>query len=271
MVNLNVEDDYSAFSSREYLKALFPVYDGWDVGSTNYALLRFFAQAYSDVPDNSVMLEFGGGPTIYQLISAAAKVKEIHFSDYLDSNLEEVKLWKENGKNKFDWTIYFKNALSFEECFKGIDILNGVDRITNTLVKKREKLLRNKLTNFFHCNAFLNNPLGSEFKGKYDIVAVNLVMEGITTDMKAWKKIVKNITSLLKPGGVFIATELRFAGYWRIFNTKFPACPVTEMDLIQTLSELGFQEPCVLVNRLEDPHMIDVPEYKGLFMVKARK
>src|SRR6476661_6211072 len=37
--------------------------------------------------DTARVLEFGGGPTIYQLISAAKYPASIDFSDYLDANL----------------------------------------------------------------------------------------------------------------------------------------------------------------------------------------
>ena len=44
------------------------------------------------------MLEYGGGPTIYGLISASPHVKDITFTDIAESNLKEVELWKNNDK-----------------------------------------------------------------------------------------------------------------------------------------------------------------------------
>src|SRR5437016_4759086 len=63
------------------------------LGEENRELLRFLDQAYAYIfteIGTARMLEFGGGPTIYQLISAARYPVSIDFSDYLDSNLARL-------------------------------------------------------------------------------------------------------------------------------------------------------------------------------------
>jgi len=42
-------------------------------------------------------LEFGGGPIIMSLISAAPYVSEIVFSDYIESARKQVVMWKDNN------------------------------------------------------------------------------------------------------------------------------------------------------------------------------
>ena len=81
-------DDWARFDPTAYLEEYYA-----DLGAENLALLRFLEEAYRDLPSNCVLLDFGGGPTIYPLIAAASRVEEIHFTDYLDSNLEEVRKW----------------------------------------------------------------------------------------------------------------------------------------------------------------------------------
>ena len=41
------------------------------------------------------LLEFGGGPAIFSLISAAKYVDSITFSEYAETNRKEVELWKD--------------------------------------------------------------------------------------------------------------------------------------------------------------------------------
>ena len=41
------------------------------------------------------LLEVGGGPCIYSLITAAKYVDSITFSDYAETNRKEINLWKE--------------------------------------------------------------------------------------------------------------------------------------------------------------------------------
>ena len=45
---------------------------------------------------NASLLEFGGGPTIYSLISACHRVGQITFADYAATNREEVQMWRNN-------------------------------------------------------------------------------------------------------------------------------------------------------------------------------
>src|SRR5689334_2040520 len=75
----STQNDFASFSPAAYLQEYYD-----HIGPENDELLRFFAEAFKLVPPETVMLEFGGGPTIYQLISAAVKVSTIDFTDYLD-------------------------------------------------------------------------------------------------------------------------------------------------------------------------------------------
>ena len=42
-----------------------------------------------------LLLEFGGGPALYTLISAAKHVDKIVFAEYAESNRREVEMWVE--------------------------------------------------------------------------------------------------------------------------------------------------------------------------------
>jgi SAM-dependent methyltransferase len=255
MSQIQIEDSYSQFRPKEYLDAYY-----YKVHVANVVLLKFFAKAYSDVPANSHMLEFSGGPTIHQLISAAPKVKEIHFSDYLKRNLNEVQSWKENSPSAFDWTPFFKKALKLE----------GEKEITSRLINNREKMLREKITKFLPCNAFLDDPLGYEAREKYDIVSTNFVPCSITSNKFVWRKLIKHITSLLKPGGIFITTSLRDALWWEFGDAKYPGCAVNETHMINTLTRLGFRVPSKQLKILTVP-TIRGDYFKGVFCLTAIK
>ena len=58
------------------------------------------------------MLEFGGGPVIKNLISAAPFVQEIVFSAYSESKRTEVELWKDNKQGAHDWSPFFKYVVN---------------------------------------------------------------------------------------------------------------------------------------------------------------
>ena len=72
-------------SQTQFLEGFHTLYDKYVCGSGG---------------DNLTLLEFGGGPAIFSLISAAKHVQSITFSDYAKSNRDEVELWKDekNGR-----------------------------------------------------------------------------------------------------------------------------------------------------------------------------
>ena len=80
----------ASFDPKAYLREYYS-----RLGEENKALLHFHCKAYACIfgeVDTARMLEFGGGPTIYQLISAAKYPVAIDFSDYLDVNLKELNV-----------------------------------------------------------------------------------------------------------------------------------------------------------------------------------
>ncbi|XP_065907598.1 indolethylamine N-methyltransferase-like [Dysidea avara] len=72
-----------------------------------------FYQTYHKEWDKStaVLLEVGGGPCIYPLISAAPYVSEIYHSDYVKAFRDEVLMWKNKDPNAYDWSPYFKHIV----------------------------------------------------------------------------------------------------------------------------------------------------------------
>lgn len=47
-------------------------------------------------PSKAHLLEFGGGPTIWSLISATPNFCDITFADFAQSNRAEVEMWRDN-------------------------------------------------------------------------------------------------------------------------------------------------------------------------------
>ena len=50
--------------------------------------------------DSLTLLEFGGGPSVFTLISAAKHVGSITFSEYAETNRDELKLWKDEKSGR---------------------------------------------------------------------------------------------------------------------------------------------------------------------------
>ena len=58
--------------------------------------------------EKTVMAEISGGPCIANMIVASPYVSEIVFSDYLQQNLTEVKLWQRKDPTAYDWSPYLQ-------------------------------------------------------------------------------------------------------------------------------------------------------------------
>src|SRR5260370_7083294 len=118
------EFDVDAFDPRGYLQEYYTVID-----FENDQLLRFFSACYRDINPRSTLLEFGSGPTLYSLITAAAKVETIHVSDRLEGNLHEIELWKRVDEEAFDWEPFIQRALELE----------GKSRVTREDIRRKAK------------------------------------------------------------------------------------------------------------------------------------
>ena len=55
----------------------------------------FYEKYINGTAGSKSLLEFGGGPTVYTLISAAKYIDSITFADYSDTSRDEIRLWKD--------------------------------------------------------------------------------------------------------------------------------------------------------------------------------
>lgn len=95
-------DNNSSFPAEDYLQRYNdPLSDPQGVHEEFLkAYHRFYQQCPPEITSSSaVLLEFGGGPTVHSLISAAPHIKEVVFSEFAEKNRVEVLKWKnkENG------------------------------------------------------------------------------------------------------------------------------------------------------------------------------
>ncbi len=245
--------DWDQFDPAAYLNEYYG-----DVGAENRALLRFLFDSYRDLPAGGRMLDFGGGPTIYPLISAVAKVDEIHFCDFLASNLKEVERWLARDAAAFDWTAFVREVLELE---------TGPP-CSDAAVARREDEIRSKVTQLLRCDASrLHSIDGPE--SAYDVLVTNFCAESATSDRSEWRSFFANIVSLLKPGGTLIMSALSGATSYSVGSRWFPAVDISEEDLFEVLDEEGFKRKTIEIRSVQ----ADRPtrDYSGLIFAVATK
>lgn len=248
-----VTQDWSQFDPSAYLDEYYG-----DIGPENLALLRFLVDTYRKIPKGGALLDFGGGPTIYPLISAVARVDEIHFSDYLEANLEEVRRWIAAEPTAFDWDAFIRKALELETARPS----------TDAEVVGRANEIRERVTRLLRCDASRTPPV-EDSNRLYDVLLTNFCAESATSDRREWRTYMANILSLLKPGGWLVISALTGATRYLVGARSFPAVDISEGELIDLLQEHGFPRSgiemrCVSADRA-------TRDYKGLMLAIARK
>lgn len=219
--------------------------------------IRFFVDTMKDTPANGPILFFGTGPTLHHVFLAAPKASELHIVDYLDPNLAEIKKWQEGKEGAHDWKPFVTYTLQCE----------GTLFPTDEDIQDREKMVRQKMTLFMHGNADHENPLGVENREKYSLVFSPYCADSATADKDTWKKYMRNITSLVKPGGKFITAALRDCESYDVGGKKFPSANINEVDMKDILQKLDF--PAKLSNI--EYRELEGHGYSGIILAHARK
>ena len=89
----------ASFPSKEYLKRFKePTTDPMQVHVKFLQAWHDFYEKYSGNLEKPLhLLEFGGGPTIHSLITAAKHVDTVTFADYAESNRNEIISWRDKS------------------------------------------------------------------------------------------------------------------------------------------------------------------------------
>lgn len=261
-----------SFKAKEYLKEYFAKCDISTVqkyvlqklvATENVRIMMHLAEV--GVPEIksifegrfTVLLELGGGPTLYQLFNVAEVVSEVHFTDYVEDNLREIRRWLKKERGAFNWLLYAKVALMLKK---------DSPNVSEREVKKLENLLRRKITKVSKCDVFKEN-LGIRRKS-YDIISTHFVAEGATSLKSAWRRAIKNICTKISPRGLLIMSVILGArGSYRVLKKRFPVVELYENDLYRELKKNGFWKVKISPMITENPRS----DYKGFMFVTAEK
>jgi hypothetical protein len=247
---------YTDFAPRGYIADYFSTPDG-----ENTEMMRFHAEVHARIPDAHLMLELGGGPTIYQIISAAPHTDEIHFADYVSANLREIEAWRAADPHAYDWSPFVRRALELEGRTSD-----------DAAIAQREAIVRSKLTRFLFTDALAEQPIGPN-RESYDKVAVNFVLEGITDSYDEWHAALLRLASLVRVGGHFIYAAVVDSTYWFIGDTRYPNLPISEAHLREALPAGGFEieELRTIPSNTPDVSLPDFRGYPSIALLLAQR
>lgn len=215
--------DYSQFQPQEYLREYYG-----EVMSDEHFAMQFLVEALARLEPVPVALEFGCGPTVHHALPMTPLSSEIHFADFLESNRQQVEKWLRDDDDAFDWRHFGVETLQLEG-----------ESATEEGVRAREEALRQIATQVLPCDAFEADPLGADKRGFYPLVASHYCAEACTTSKDEWRAAMKNIISLVAPGGTLILSCCSSANAYAVGELLFPCAGVDEMDVLGSLRENG--------------------------------
>ena len=235
----SLHESYQQFDYGSYLRRRFSAPRG--IIDEERGVQPFYLQCYHDFyrkfnsewdVSQARLLELGGGPVIYPLISAAPHVSEIVFSDYVEGNLDQVRLWKEQSSAAHDWSPYFEHV---------VNTLEGEQDKGAAL--QREIELQGKVKLIKKCNVLEEDPANIvEANGgiKYDIISFNFCCEVVFDTQKAYGVCLRKVGGLLKPNGFIASLVSEEESFYTVGSKQYQHLFLTAKDVHEHYKNAGF-------------------------------
>ncbi|KAL3871349.1 hypothetical protein ACJMK2_039356 [Sinanodonta woodiana] len=206
------------------------------------------------------LLDIGTGPVLHTAFCAAPWFEEITLSDFDQNNLDFLQKWKD-GKISHMGPVF---AYLSETNEKGME------------VDKRQDELRRKIQHIVHSDVTLPNPLVSTpVDGVvFDAITSSLCLEAASITIEDYVKTVRNLSSLLKPGGHLVITGVLEETFYRIGDVRFK-CTYISKDQVQDI----YQKEGFEIVRLKDlketcsspKYLGEYSDYQNAYVMIAKK
>ena len=226
-------DYHDHFDTKSYLSAFLsgnPEYLVWDVFAA-----KCYHEFWSKLPrKNFRVLNFGGGPKISDLISAAPCVEEIIFAEYTEKNRQAVENWQKHLPDSHDWSAYFKFIV---EKLEG----NSSEEATN-----RESELRKKIRHILPCDIEWEDPVkwpstwGPQ-SAMFDVVTTSLCLEVCVKSYEGYRQAIAKLKGYLKPNGHIVMFGVLGESYYMVGQERFYCFPLSKNFIEETLASEGFK------------------------------
>lgn len=221
--------------------------------------LKFLAERFAEIKGQPRMIEVGCGPTLHHVFAAVPYVSSVVMSDYLVENLSEVQKWIKNEVEKHDWTSFVKYTLQCE----------GLKEPTMEEVSERERQTREKIVETSVVDLSKIDSLGMGRKETWPLVLSCYCADSAIGDHVTWEEYMRNLASLVAPGGVLITTALRKTAGYIVGDRFFPSANIDEDDLARVL-KLDF-EPRSIMIEVRDVVGHQSQGYNGIILAQATK
>ena len=190
MANLRYPDDYHTYFDPKIYLDLF--YQNFKADETEDGSVLPFVKAFHEFWSNFKpptdmevrYLEFGGGPSIMNLVFACPKVDHIVFAEYTEANRQAVKAWAAEKPDAHDWTPLIEIVVLERE--RGIAAIADGSSVALTDEEKRERVvnradeLKGKIKSIVPCDVTKEPIVQLDFDDVvklFDVVTTSLCQQ----------------------------------------------------------------------------------------------
>ncbi|AKT37062.1 uncharacterized protein CMC5_011880 [Chondromyces crocatus] len=205
------------------------------------------------------MVVIGGGGTLWDLPPAAPYVSGICYTDPHENSRTLIQQYL-NNKDDRRWDSYIARTLQFE----------GETELSSQAIRERDTVMRKRITSLTSCDIRRRPPVDVG-PGGVRIVSAHFVIEALTNNRAAWRRLMRNTASIVGDRGYIIIASVGRAKEWRSTvsdEKKQPATYVTEEDIESVLNHLGFD---VFFMRWIPSEEANADEYAGIISCAARR
>ena len=239
-------------------KAYLTEYYSGDVVPDELLTIAFLVETAKKFPLPKKILEFGCGPTIHHITPFIPYVDEVVMSDYLKSNLDELKKWLDNKEGSHNWDKHIFYILQCE----------GNKNPTKQDIEIRKLEIRKKITKTVVGDASKSDPMGPDFRESYPAVISCYCADSAGDNHNTFQLFIRNIASLVQPGGLFIFSSLRKAKHYKSGSNYFPSADIDE-DLLFKILSLDFVSETINIEVKTLPSHEE--RYSGILLATAIK
>uniref|UniRef100_A0A2K5E7R9 Nicotinamide N-methyltransferase n=1 Tax=Aotus nancymaae TaxID=37293 RepID=A0A2K5E7R9_AOTNA len=247
------KDTYlSHFNPRDYLEKYYKFGSRYSAESQilKHLLKNLFKIFYLDGVKGDLLIDIGSGPTIYQLLSACESFKEIIVTDYSDQNLQEL----ENSRG-----LHWSPVVTYVCDLEG-------NRVKGP---EKEERLRQAVKQVLKCDVTQSQPLGAVSLPLADCLLSTLCLDAACPDLPTYCRALRNLGSLLKPGGFLVIMDALKSSYYMIGEHKFSSLSLGRETVEAAVKEAGYTIEQFEV--ISQSYSSTMANNEGLFSLVGRK
>ncbi len=225
-------EQHRSFDANDYLKRRY-----YDVNIPDRLFrAECFHKAFQALPSSDLkVLDYGSGPVITTLFSAAPRASEIVLSDVAEGNREALRKWLRRDPTAFNWSPFIDY------------VVQKLEGKSEEEAREREERIRQVVKDVVHCDIDEDPPISRGFEGPYDVVIDAGCLVVACTTAERYRKGIAKLAGLLKPGGTLMmfCSEREQTAEYTVGSVSYNVLAVNGEFITKVLQEQGFSEVSV--------------------------